>query len=329
MLLWVLALFLANAQAEKVNISISTDTWAPYVNPQGEPYGIAANVVSLLAKNAQVNLEWDYTPYEMSYFLLKNKKITLAFPYFKTKQRSGEVLYSDPIFSVSSYLYYNQQYLPEESLSTLDLSSLKIGRVSGYSYGDTLDKVVMKAELFNSEEQALLALLNNKIDVLPMTEEVMTTTLQHNFPERLHLIKKLSKYKDDASLYLIASDSEEGRQALLHFNNSLVELREAGIRNLQPLQSESNRSVDLATLRTSEGYPAIIGKAQNERREILYYSLPVGTRVIVLEWSKKISQPSSSDRLYKTMMDSSKVVILNGPHVGLVLNVRNMHIELL
>ena len=60
-----------------------------------------------------------------------------------------------------------------------------------------------------------------------------------------------------------------------------------------------------------------------------YYTLPTGTRVTALEWSDKMKQASSSDRLYKNMMDLTKVLLLNGPQVGFVLYIRKMNMELL
>lgn len=53
-----------------------------------------------------------------------------------------------------------------------------------------------------------------------------------------------------------------------------------------------------------------------------------GSAARVLDWSPKILQASNTDRRYKTMIDASRVVVLNGPHVGKELMVRNMPIEL-
>ena len=108
----------------------------------------------------------------------------------------------------------------------------------------------------------------------------------------------------------------------------LQQLKQAGIQNIQPTASRITKPADLAKLITSEGYPAIIGQSENEQGELQYFTLPNGTKVVVMHWSDKMLQASSSDRLYKNMMDLSQVVILNGPHVGRVLFVRNMHIEL-
>ena len=84
---------------------------------------------------------------------------------------------------------------------------------------------------------------------------------------------------------------------------------------------------DIARLITAEGYPAIVGQTSIAEK-IDYYTLPQGTRVLVLNWSDKILSPSSTDRIYKSMTDLSYVVILNGPHVGKELYVKNMHLEI-
>ncbi len=88
------------------------------------------------------------------------------------------------------------------------------------------------------------------------------------------------------------------------------------------------RRVDLAQLVSAEGNPVILGRASGDSGDE-FYALPLGTRVIVLEWSEKIARPSTNDRPYRIMMDESRVVVVSGPHVGRELYIRNMHLSLL
>ena len=116
---------------------IMTNTWAPYINSQQQPHGTAAAIVDLLAVEMGKEVRWHYVPYDLSYQLVKRGLTDLAFPFFKTPVRAEEVTFSAPMFSASSHLYYNRQFLSLEAAS-VELNKLRIGRVSGYSYGPQL-----------------------------------------------------------------------------------------------------------------------------------------------------------------------------------------------
>jgi len=309
-------------------IKIITNTWAPYINEANAPEGSAASIVNLLATELATEIEWQYIPYDLSFQLVKRDRAQLAFPFFKTPQRAEEVNFSEPVFSATSHLYFNLQHMTLEQ-SSGDLRDKKIGRVSGYSYGQSIDALLKGATVFGSEHAALQALFNHDIDLLPMTEGVMAHTLRSQFPERVQLIRKRPGISDQSSLHLIAPKTEAGQQTISAFNQALAELRALNIDSLNVEPVQLPKPLDLAQLITAEGYPAILGQSRNSNGNGDYYTLPQGTRVIVIEWSDRIINPSATDRIYKNMMDLSRVVVLNGPHVGRELFVRNMHIELL
>jgi polar amino acid transport system substrate-binding protein len=162
-----------------------------------------------------------------------------------------------------------------------------------------------------------------------MTEEVMNNTLTHFYPARLALIKPLQEYSDKASLYMIASNNNEGKQTLDRFNKSLRELQAANIQSLRFTYTKPEQTISLAKLITAEGYPVIVGETEEQPGNKQYYTLPTGTSVAVLTWNENMQHSSDTDRLYKNMMRLTEVLILNGPLVGKVLYIRNMNIELL
>lgn len=326
LLFWASAIACASSASDQP-IKIITNTWAPYINEADAPQGSAASIVSLLATELGAGVEWQYIPYDLSFQLVKRNRAQLAFPFFKTSQRANEVIFSEPVFSATSHLYYNLQHMTQDQ-SGADLRDMTIGRVSGYSYGQTIDALLEGAKVFGSEHAALQALFNHEIDLLPMTEGVMAHTLRTEFPERIQLIRKRPGVSDQSSLHLIAPKTEEGQQTISAFNQALGDLRALNIDSLNVEPVQLPKPLDLAQLTTAEGYPAILGQSQINSGSGNYYTLPQGTRVIVIEWSDRIINPSNTDRIYKNMMDLSRVVVLNGPHVGKELLVRNMHIEL-
>lgn len=309
-------------------LTIITNTWAPYINNEQAPKGTAASIVDLVATELDADIDWRYVPYDLSYQMVKRNRAHLAFPFFKTQARADEVIFSDPVFSATSHLYYNLQFLTREQ-SRAELSSLRIGRVSGYSYGQKIDRLLNGALVFGNEKSALQALFNRQIDLLPMTDGVMAHTLHSEFPERIQLIRQREDIHDQSSLHVIAPKTPAGKQSITAFNRALGELRALNIDSINVVPVQLPVPLDLAQLITAEGYPAILGQTNNLASSSQYFTLPQGTRVIVIEWSDRIVEPSSTDRFYKNMMDLSRVVVLNGPHVGKELFIRNMHIELL
>ncbi len=328
LLLASLSVLLSPAQANQ-KLSILTDSWPPYINAEGDTRGSAARLIEILYDFEGIQTNWHYMPYELSYLKVKNQQAVLSFPYFKTPQRSKEVLFSQAIFSVTSKVYFNRQFLTSDAAEQAYAGNKRIGRVSGYSYGESIDKALTEATVFATEKQALTALFNNVIDVLPMTEGVMVQQLNDHFSHRKQLIVALDDIMETSSLHVIAAKNQEGKEAIEKLNKVLNYLILEGVSSLPNASVVEPAPVDVAKLITTEGYPLIIGQSAEFGNDIDYYTLPQGTQVLVLEWSSKIMNPSGTDRIYKTMMDLSKVVLLNGPHVGKELYVRNMHIELM
>jgi len=326
---YVLSLFLVfRLNAAQTEI-ILTDNWPPYILPQGEAKGSSAKWLDLLFEHQRISTKWQYAPYDVSFFYISKAERNIGFPFFKTPERESQVLFSEPVFYVTSKVYYNRQYLNLQSAQTAFESKTRIGKVAGYSYGVIIDKHLLKAIEFGTEKQALTALFNNEIDILPMTEGVMTYHLINDFPLRQELIKSLDGVEDTSSLHVIAANNDAGKKIVTGINKTIKALAEAGINDLQTNKTNRTVAIDVAQLITSEGYPLITGQTKPTGDNIDYFALPQGSKVIVLQWSDKITQSSKSDRIYKNMMDLSKVVVLNGPHVGKELFVRNMHIELL
>jgi polar amino acid transport system substrate-binding protein len=316
----------ANAQQD---LTLLTDIWPPYINAQGQEKGTAAKLIELLLDYENVNAQWAYLPYELSFHQVESHTKLVSYPYFKTEQRENSVLFSEPIFSVTSKVYYNRQFLTSQAAEKSYKDKQRIGKVAGYSYGESIDTEVKQAITFASEAQALTALFNHDIDLLPMTEGVMNHHLAINFPLRKQLILSIENVTDTSSLHVIAAKTDQGKVIIDKINHALKSLNSLGMTSLQTTTTAIAAPIDVARLTTTEGYPLVIGQSAVSGDSIKYYTLPLGSKVLVIKWSDKILQPSSTDRIYKNMMDLSKVVLLNGPHVGKELFVRNMHIELL
>lgn len=324
---------------------VLTDTWSPYINTRGEASGSAARVLEIIAAEANRDIAWRYLPYGFTYQLIKRQQALLAFPYFKTDERTDEVLFSKAIFSVHSFFYYNRQCFEDSEIERVknDLRLLRadrcqigegrqplVGRVEGYSYGMDIDRHIDSLTdspvIYPSEKVALEALLAKKIHLLPMTEGVMNTMLERHYPNREQLILPVMAIEDESSLYVIAARNESGEAAIAHLNQALRSLREMGVSTQPARVGRDNNQPVIAQLIPAAEQPVIFG-VDNENRQ---YALPQGTRVIVLEWSKNLDKEIAGDNSwFDLMQEKSLVVILNGRLIGKELYVSNLHIELL
>lgn len=337
------------ASAEHEQVTVCTDYWPPYVNREGEPLGELSRVVGMILDNMELEPDWTY--FDFSYCrhrIAERDRVMLSFPWFRTGERAAQTHLSDPLFEATTRIYYNRHFNAFDG-PVSDYSGYTFGKVASYAYGDRIEALTEDAAVFQTEHEAIEALLSHEIDLLPMTEGVVAAILARDFPDRLQLIRPLDGEAGTASLHVMAPRTPEGRALMDRFNQSLQELTRAGVVNLESprpasgdgegtgvaaCESGGNRpdgasgSGDIARTVASEGFPVVLGRQVRDGSSA-YLALPQGTKVIVLCWSPRIAKASASDRLYKTMVDESRVVVLDGPHVGQEVLVKNMHLAIL
>ena len=326
---------MTSARAE--TLKVYTGSWPPFVRAEGEPVGTAADVVRKVLRNMGHDASFEHFGFAFGYHAVKMGRAPGAFPYFETRARRDEVLFSRPLFTVRNTVYYNLQFR-EFTRDPVDPAQLRVGRVTGYSYGEGLDAALsacpvsdaVRCPTFGSEIDAVRALLGNRIDLLPMTDSVATAILANNFPDEAELLREvpLEAYSSESTLHLIAPRNAEGRALIEAFDASHAELLSAGVLAAADTGRVVERADGTSVVRivASEGFPIVVGVAADDPDR--YYAVPEGTRALVLAWSDKLSQPASDDRLYGVMVDLSLVVILDGPHVGRELRIRNMHLSI-
>jgi polar amino acid transport system substrate-binding protein len=328
---------------EQQSITVFVDNYPPYImSPQSgsmhtsdtdlpiyqestlqSSQGSAAKVLSTLGQFTNTQFNYHYIGYGDGEKLLRLGKKAVSYPYFFTAQRAENYVFSCPIAYARVELYFSRQH---NALSDLDsLNGLKIGVVKDNSYGAVIDGMVAEQSLeeFDSELSAIVALAQGRIDVLPMAKGVMDSLIKTDFPAQKELIKPFKKIFAREAFRVMAARSVYG-EAVINNINQAISLKFMG-EEPGELTEQSPPNVDLAELIPAEGFPAIIGVSTQDNKE---YTLPIGTRVIVLDWSDGIRKPNSAASINRSMLLTSKVVVLNGPHVSKEMLVRNMHIQL-
>jgi polar amino acid transport system substrate-binding protein len=313
----------AAAQSE-TGLAAYTEVWPPYVEAGDPVQGSVVNLVRIVLDDMGETPGWRRFDFAYSYEKVREGKAPLAFPYFLTPERETEVVFSAPLFEVTNLVFHNRRF---GTLEASGLDGARFGRVAGYRYGDVFDAYGQGARVFASEAGALRALLDGEIDALPMTQSVAEATLAQSFPDELELIRPVEGVSDTASLHVIAPMSGEGRALIARFDASLARLRAAGvIPEGDPSARVRLPERTLARLVASEGFPMILARVPGEEG---YLAMPPGARATIIEWSVRIREGQRDDRLFQTMTDETRVVMLSGPHVGRELLIRNMHLEII
>ena len=305
-------------------VSVSTYQWLPYITAKDQALGTGAELLTQIVSQDNSHINWRYQNYDLAFELIADGKQQAGFPYFKTSERAQRVLFSKPVFSVTNRLYFNRQH--QKNIPLDELSQYTFGQVAGYSYGEKIDSYLTQAKTFTSDQAALEALLSHQIDFLPMTESVMNTLLNQQYKDQSLLIKAVEGVTGHDTLHVIAPKNAQGKNTIARINQLIEQVK--GIKSLSLKVVQRNTPKDIARLITAEGYPAIVGQTALDAANSQFFTLPQGTRVLVLKWSDKIIRASQTDRIYKSMIDLSQVVVLNGPHVGKELYIKNMHLEI-
>jgi polar amino acid transport system substrate-binding protein len=311
-----------NATTDTNTVLVYVDTFAPYINEEGSKLGSSATTLKVLGEYAGLEIEYRYIPFSDATTLMLLEKDVVSFPYFITDERKENFYFSKPIVNISIQLFFNRQF--NELSSINELSNLRVGTVVGYSYGQNIDDLLNEPKTFDSDMTALLALMKGEIDVLPMASGVMESMLNTHFVDQRQLIRPIQKISGKEQFHVMAPKTSFGK-AIIDKINKAIALK---FGDATPLDSRAVKApdADVAELIPAEGFPAIIG--HDTENSDLNYTLPIGTKVVVLDWSEAIRNPNTNSSINRNMMLTSKVVILNGPHVGKELMVRNMHIKL-
>ncbi|MEM9937815.1 MAG: hypothetical protein AAF768_03120 [Pseudomonadota bacterium] len=327
--------FGAAAQIETETV-VFTDVYRPFILPEAEPAGEGTRMVGLILENMKQPYQIRYIDFAYALYAVETTPGTATFPWRKVAEREDKFHFSDTLIETETRVYYNRQTFatpPKRS----DLSALNIGRVEAYAYTEGVEALFEEAasrpdtiKTYPGEVEAIRALLAGEIEILPLPSTVMEATTATNFPNQVDLLDTVEGISPLFSLHMIAPRTAAGKDFIDAFNESYRSLVAAGVLTgpISGTEAMETGFGETAELVVSEGFPVIVGR-RGLGGEDQFFAIPQGTRVLVLEWSETILRPSKTDRIYRSMVDETQVLILNGPHVGKELFVKNMHISVL
>lgn len=289
--------------------------------------GIVTEIVHVVLNKQKYKL--DFNSFHDGYFATKNNKYIATFPYFKTKQREKEMLYSDELLKVKNVIFYNKNKFNENNIN--NIYGYTIGIVKGYEYKNIDINKFKNIKSFESELIAFEMLNKGLIELLPsnkLTGIHIIKKYYNDFYSRMDIIKN-KKYISVDTMHLIVKKNTQNQRFIKKFNNSLKEIKRNGKYHKVLLQNrkylEPNISNFVKLVNNTEAFPMVT--ATLKRDSVKKFMIPRGTKAIVLQWSKHFIKEGNI-KIFDEMFKKTKVKIINGPLKGKILFVDNMFIEI-
>ncbi|MBD1390069.1 transporter substrate-binding domain-containing protein [Neiella sp. HB171785] len=308
---------------------VYTAPWPPFVTGDEEHLGSAERIVQLVLYQMKRSPSWQHIDYYFSFKMAAEGDITAAFPFFKTRERQAQALFSAPLMRVENGMFYSERW--HQDISKLAVGrnpALKFGRVAGYSYGQQIDELLPEAKIFSSELLALEALANGDIDLLPISIQVAKHLIRRYMPHKTHEFKVLNQHRAYNNVYLVAPNNASGQAFIEQFDQALATLKAQGLFDEILSSGRMVEGSGFIRLVPAEGFPVVTGYQLTEDGSKQFFVIPQGSRGEVLRWHPVVLKPHDNEQIFDGMMRYSLVQIANGPHAGKQLYIRNMHIEI-
>lgn len=226
----LLAAAVSSAAFGGETLKLATGEWAPYSSEKMAEKGVVTEIISHVLKVMEVEPEYIFYPWERCYQAVRTGKVWGAFPYARTEERAGEVLFSDVIIPSTAKLFYfrGADDPPREPVDALsDLKALRLGGIRGYYYESVLTDAGLRVEYSSNPLSVLEKLRLGRIDLFVSNELVGWHLIQRHFPDEIDRFGTLPTPLDRHGLHLIVSTEYPGARKLLdRFNEALAEVKD-------------------------------------------------------------------------------------------------------
>ena len=222
----------AAAQTSKT-IRLTNGEWQPYLSQDVPHYGFASHIITEAFALVGVEVEYGFFPWKRSYKIAKEGTWDGTAVWWDTEERRERFYFSDPV-APSLMVFFHLTKTEFDWDTYEDLSTVRIGATSAYSYGKDFDSAeaagTIKTKRAPDDETGLRKLLKGRIDVFP--GEVMVTYAQIRdifSGEKAALFTHHPKPINDQPLYLLLSKKISSNEQMRdRFNKGLRLLKESG-----------------------------------------------------------------------------------------------------
>jgi polar amino acid transport system substrate-binding protein len=223
----------AMANAKEQTITVAAGEWPPFISENLKYHGVAARIIEESLASQNINIHYGWFPWKRAYHNARVGNLDASAIWAVTKQRSSEVLFSDPIIKNDMVLFFRKNSLIDWQ-SYEDLSGLTIGATNGYFYGNEFEQAekngVITVERTSIESSNFKKLESKRLDAVVAEVDTGYYIMQKIFKaEQIEAIIVSPKQVSTITNHLVISKNIANADDLLStFNKGLKQLTESG-----------------------------------------------------------------------------------------------------
>lgn len=162
------------------NIRIAIGDWPPYASESLPHKGLLPLILKKAFAYSDTQVTFDFMSWDEAYDKTRDGEYDLSPGWIKTPIREKEVLFSQAVNYIDlRFFHASDKELSWEEIE--EVYQLKLGIVSGYSYGVKLDSAIkqnhIKTRQYDNEREALRGIAKKEIDIYPADALVSTYIL--------------------------------------------------------------------------------------------------------------------------------------------------------
>lgn len=216
--------------APKKHIRIALGEWPPYASENLPHKGLLPLILKRAFAYSNTHVTFEFMSWDEAYNKTLNKEYDLSPGWIKTPSRAKDMRFSDAMSYIDLRFFHHSD--TNFSWDTLEETySLKLGTVSGYSYGSQLDTAIknkrIRTRQYDSDRKALNGIAKNEIDLYP-ADALVATYIRNKLPSLIKNKISLDEHTISNSPIFLIGQPGSTAELINTFNAGLEQLRKSG-----------------------------------------------------------------------------------------------------
>lgn len=207
---------------------VTGDHYAPFSDQSLPGGGLATHLVTYLFEQMEQPVEVEVVSWAEGYQATLEGDYAGTFPYIQSEQRLADFLFSEPLFTVSSFAYVDQSSTIN-ARSPEDLAGLTLCLPDGFAHGPALEDLVQNGAITRitpPDMPSCFAMLKSGEADFVKINRYVARELLRNAGVPHSSVRALPFPVETLSMHFIAPRNQSGSDALIaRVNRALAELQ--------------------------------------------------------------------------------------------------------
>lgn len=181
----VLILMTGPVQSFAESIRLVSGEWPPYCSQNPEQPGITTEIVLSAFEAVGVKTRLDFFPWPRCERMVCCGMDVIAFPYVQTAARDQFALFSIPMLTEKTYLYYSRRHMSHFDFTGYkQLQNYRVGTLNGFVHQELFEENRVDAAVVKNNTVAMRMLLMNRLQLFPINDLVARQEIHDNFSDK-------------------------------------------------------------------------------------------------------------------------------------------------